>query len=199
MVQDLRILIIENNNDYRSFLSKVIANIDGAEISDAVSTGRHAIARLKQMPADLVLLQMETPAMEGLQTLEKLRESCPETDVIAISASNSENPEDAANAVQLGALDYISGFGMDLSEDGALSLRRRLLTLIGLYRARRNSRLAKQLHQEHLPAPCLNRRRRRSHSNGPAEMGRQISQINRNQSENRVARNRRIDRRAKRP
>ncbi len=153
MVEDLKILIIENNNDYRSFLSKVIANIDGAEISDAVSNGRHALARLKQAPVDLVLLQMEIPAMEGVKTLEKLRESCPETGVIAISASNLENPEDAANAVQMGALDFISGFGMDLGESGALSLRRRLMTLMGLYRARRNSRQAKQLHQEHLPMP----------------------------------------------
>ncbi|MFZ0932113.1 MAG: chemotaxis-specific protein-glutamate methyltransferase CheB [Syntrophobacteraceae bacterium] len=153
MVEDLKILIIENNNDYRSFLSKVLANIDGAQISDAVSNGRHAIARLKQAPVDLVLLQMELPAKDGVKTLAKLRESCPETGVIAISASNSENPEDAANAVQMGALDFISGFGMDLSEGCALSLRLRLMTLIGLHRARRNSRLAKQLHQENLPMP----------------------------------------------
>ena len=60
------------------------------------------LSRLKQTPVDLVMLQMETPAMDGVQTLEKLRESCPETGVIAISASNSENPEDAANAVRMG-------------------------------------------------------------------------------------------------
>ncbi len=65
-------------------------------------TDRHALARLKQLPVDLVMLQMETPAMDGVQTLEKLRESFPETGVIAISASNSENPEDAANAVRMG-------------------------------------------------------------------------------------------------
>ena len=106
-------------------------------------TVAYAIARLKQAPVDIVVLQMETPALDGVKTLEKLRESCPETGVIAISASSSENPEDAANAVQMGALDFISGFGMDLSEDEALSLRRRLMTLIGLYRARKNSRLGK--------------------------------------------------------
>ncbi len=155
MVENLKILIIENNKDYRSFLSKVIANIDGVEIIDAVSNGSNAIARLKQAPVDIVVLEMERPALDGVKTLEKLRESSPETGVIAISASSSENPEDAANAVQIGALDFISGFGMDLSEGEALSLRRRLMTLIGLYRARKNSRLAKQLHQEHLPAPKL--------------------------------------------
>ncbi len=155
MVGNLKILIVESNVDYRSFLSKVIANIDGAEIVDAVSNDRHALARLKQLPVDLVMLQMETPAMDGVQTLEKLRESFPETGVIAISASNSENPEDAANAVRMGALDFISGFGVDLSEHAALSLLRRLMTLIRLYRARRNSCRAKQLHQEHLPMPKL--------------------------------------------
>ena len=42
MVENLKILIVESNVDYRAFLSKVIANIDGAEIIDAVSNGRHA-------------------------------------------------------------------------------------------------------------------------------------------------------------
>ncbi|SPF38214.1 Chemotaxis response regulator protein-glutamate methylesterase [Syntrophobacter sp. SbD1] len=155
MLEDLKILLIESTDGYRSFLLKVIANIDGVELTDTVSNGRHALAKLKQAPVDLVLLQMESLAMTGVTILETLRESYPETGVIAISASDSANPEDAANVVQMGALDFISGFGMDLSEGGALSLRRRLMTLIGLYRARRNSRLAKQLHQEHLPMPKL--------------------------------------------
>ena len=116
-------------------------------------TAANAVSRLKQAPVDLVVLQMEMPAMDGVKTLEKLRESHPETGVIAISASNSENPEDAVKAAQMGALDFISSFGMDLSESGALSLRRRLMTLIGLYRARRNSRLAKHLHVEQPPVP----------------------------------------------
>ncbi len=155
MDEDLKILIIENNNDYRSFLSKVIENIAGAQIADAVANGRIAIARLKWTPVDLVLLQMETPVTENVKTLETLREAYPEMGVIAMSASGSENPEDAANAAQMGALDFISGFGMDLGEDASLSLRRRLMTLIGLYRARRNLHRAKPLHQKLLPMPNL--------------------------------------------
>ena len=54
-----------------------------------------------------------------------------------MSASGAEDFRDAAKAAQLGALDFICGFGANLGEEAALSLRRRLMTLIGLCRARR--------------------------------------------------------------
>ena len=150
MSQALRVLIVEKNNEYRCFLSKVIRGIDESiEIADPVAHGINAAASLQKSPADLVLLQVEAPLAESVKVLEKLRQAYPETGVIAMSASGAENSLDAAKAAQLGALDFICGFGADLGEDAALSLRRRLMTLLGLCRARRNSRLARQLRQEH--------------------------------------------------
>lgn len=149
----MRVLIVVKNNDYRCFLSKVIRAIDEAiEIADPVAHAINAAVSLQKSPADLVLLQVETPLTEGVKVLEKLRQCFPDTGVIAMSASGAESSLDAAKSAQLGALDFIGGFGADLGEEAALSLRRRLMTLIGLCRARKNSRLARQLRQESAPA-----------------------------------------------
>lgn len=151
MSHSFRVLIVEKSVEYRGFLAKVIKGIDtGIEIADPVPNGISALASLKHKPADLVLLQVETPLAESVKTLEKLRQYYPETGIIAMSASSGEEPRDAAKAVQMGVLDFLCGFGLDVSENAALSLRRRLMTLIGLHRARRNSRLTRQLRQEHV-------------------------------------------------
>ena len=148
----MRVLIVEKNDDYRCFLSKVIRGIDETiEIVDGVLNAVSVIESLRKKPADLVLLQVETPLVHSVKILERLRESYPETGVIAIGASGAEDPRDAANAVRLGVLDFLSDPGGDLGEEAALFLRRRLMTLFGLYRARRNSRLARRLQQEHAP------------------------------------------------
>jgi two-component system, chemotaxis family, protein-glutamate methylesterase/glutaminase len=153
MIQDLKIFIVENNDVYRTFLSKVVANIEGTHLDGAVADGRMAACRLKHTPVDLVLLQLEMPGMDGVKILEKLQESHPDIGVIALSASQSQAPEKTVKALQMGALDCISNAAMDVSDAGALALRRRLMTLIGLFRARRNSRMAKRLHEEHAPMP----------------------------------------------
>ncbi len=154
MSHSFRVLIVEKSLEYRGFLARVIRDIDtGIEIADPVANGTGALASLKRKPADLVLLQVETPLGESVKTLEKLRRSYPETGIIAMSASCAEDPLDAAKAARMGVLDFLCGFGLDISENAALSLRRRLMTLIGLHRARRNSRLVRQCRQEHVIVP----------------------------------------------
>jgi two-component system chemotaxis response regulator CheB len=151
MFDKLKILIVDNSDAHRAFLAKVVSQTDGAEVVDTASNGRIAMARLKQIPVDLVLLEMEMPLMDGLATLGMLREAHPDVGVVMVSQTPSENNEKAVKALQMGALDFISKLGMEDSDGGVPALRRRLMTLTGLFRARRNSRMAKQLSDEHKP------------------------------------------------
>ena len=151
MTDDLKILIVDNDDAHRTFFSKVLAETGGAEVVDTASSGRMAIAKLKQKTVDLVFLAMELPLMDGLETLEKLRDSHPDIGVVILSTSPCENNEKIVKALQMGALDFVSKAGLDVSDGGSMLLRRRLLTLMGLFRARRNANLAKQLQNEYLP------------------------------------------------
>ncbi|MGC9196811.1 MAG: chemotaxis protein CheB [Syntrophobacteraceae bacterium] len=148
MSQSLKVLIVEKNDDNRNFVAKVIRGIGGGiESVDSVANGISAVARLKQHPADIVLMEVDTPLAESVKILERLHKSYPEMGIIAIS-EGAEELFDAVQTAQLGLLDSMSSLGMDFSEEAALSLRRRIMTLIGLYKARRNSQLTRQLHNE---------------------------------------------------
>jgi two-component system, chemotaxis family, protein-glutamate methylesterase/glutaminase len=169
MTEDLKILIVDNNDANRDFLSKVVSHTEGAEVAGTASNGRIAVAKLKQLPVDLVLLEIEMPLMDGLKTLEKLRESYPDVGVVVVSASNSENSENVIKALQMGALDFISKFGMDDGHNGVSTLRRQLMALMGLFRARRNTRLAKQLSDERSPTSEIGRSQNIRDSVPPAQ------------------------------
>ncbi len=154
MADFLKILILNDDEARCVFLSKVVGNIEETELSGVVPNGRLALARLKQVPVDIVLLDVEKPHADGINVLEKLHESNPDMGVILVGAAGSENSEKVVRALQLGALDFIN-IGADFSDAGALALRRRLVTLIGLVRARRNARLAKQFWSEKTVAPAV--------------------------------------------
>ncbi len=139
----LKIMIVDDNDAYREFLAEVAGGIEGAEIVAAVSSGRLAITRLKQVTVDLVLLDIEMPLMDGVETLEKIREAHPEVGVIMVSAFHYDGTDKVIRALEMGALDFVSKVGMDDDSSTVTGLRRRLMTLLGLFRARRNARLTR--------------------------------------------------------
>jgi two-component system chemotaxis response regulator CheB len=97
----------------------------------------------------MVLLDIEMPFMDGVEVLEKIRESYPDIGVVMVSAFHYDGTDKVIKALEMGALDFVSKVGMD--DDGSdtiLGIRRRLTMLMGLFRARRNARFAKQLSGE---------------------------------------------------
>lgn len=145
----LKVLIVDDSDAYRGLLCEVVTSIEGAEVAAAVSSGRLALGRLKQTPVDMVLLDIEMPFMDGVEVLEKIRESYPDIGVVMVSAFHYDGTDKVIKALEMGALDFVSKVGMD--DDGSdtiLGIRRRLTMLMGLFRARRNARFAKQLSGE---------------------------------------------------
>lgn len=69
------------------------------------SSGREAWDYLSRHPADLVILDMYMPQMNGLETLLKLRRQGMKADVIMITAAN--DGATVEEAMHLGVMDYL--------------------------------------------------------------------------------------------
>jgi two-component system cell cycle response regulator DivK len=65
-----RIAVVEDNPDNRLLLQ---AMLDGAYEIEEYESGTHAVAAITQHPADLVLLDISLPGMDGLEVLRHLR------------------------------------------------------------------------------------------------------------------------------
>lgn len=148
MPEDLKILLVDNNGPFLTYLSKVVAQTEGAKVVETASNGRIAIAKIMQHQVDLVLLEMDLPLMDGLETLGRLRKSHPTVGVVMMSGALTEKSERVVRALKMGALDFISKSGIEATETGALTLRRRLLPILGLLRARKSSSLTRNLLDE---------------------------------------------------
>ena len=68
-------------------------------------SGMDALMRLKNTKVDMVLLDIDMPQMNGIETVECMKSFVPEIPVIFLTASGLE--EDVVSAIKLGAVNYL--------------------------------------------------------------------------------------------
>ncbi len=73
---------------------------------DTAHGGEEALQRMQTEPADVVLLDLRMPGMDGLATLKTIKERWPETEVVIITGYPSVYT--AREAVRLKAFDYLA-------------------------------------------------------------------------------------------
>ncbi|MDR3671037.1 MAG: chemotaxis response regulator protein-glutamate methylesterase [Holophaga sp.] len=105
--QKLRVFIVDDTVVYRRILSDVVEAMNDVVLVGTAPHGRLAIAKLEQTPADLVLLDVEMPEMDGLETLGELRRRFPDISVVMISGSNQGSAETTMRCMDLGALEFL--------------------------------------------------------------------------------------------
>ena len=71
--QQQRILIVEDEPTIRNLLSEVLA--DAGHAVHAAAGGREALARLKDTTIDLVVLDLQMPALNGLEVCQRIRQA----------------------------------------------------------------------------------------------------------------------------
>src|SRR5437868_14344190 len=131
------ILIVDDEPGIRQSLKGVLED-EGYKASVAES-GEACIESLRKRPFDVVLLDVWLPGMDGLETLEKVREIENAPEVIMISGHGTI--ETAVRATKLGAYDFLE---KPLSIDKTLILIKNAIESKKL--RRENVDLKKQLH-----------------------------------------------------
>jgi DNA-binding NtrC family response regulator len=100
----IRVLIVDDDTSMAKYLQSYLArrNFDVS----AAGSGEEAIRMFRVYDPTLVLLDLAMPGMNGIDTLERMKQIKPDVSVIMLSAQN--NPELIFKASKLGADDYIS-------------------------------------------------------------------------------------------
>ena len=77
------ILIIDDEKAIRKTLSEILS-YEGYKIEEA-SDGEEGLRRFREKTYDVVLCDIKMPKLDGIEFLEKVRESNPDVPVIMIS------------------------------------------------------------------------------------------------------------------
>jgi two-component system chemotaxis response regulator CheB len=104
----IRVLVVDDSAVIRRLVSDELAKDPDLEVAGTATNGKIALARLPQVNPDLVILDIEMPEMNGLETLRELRKTYRHLPVIMFSSLTERGATATLDALFLGATDYFT-------------------------------------------------------------------------------------------
>ena len=102
-MDSIRVLVVD---DERDFATAVVARLARRGFrASAVFGGREAIESVKETEYDAIVLDLKMPEMDGLQTLQAVREIDPHVEVIVLTGHGTVAA--GIGGMQLGAADFL--------------------------------------------------------------------------------------------
>jgi two-component system, chemotaxis family, protein-glutamate methylesterase/glutaminase len=104
----IRVLVVDDAVVVRSRVSKILSSDPELEVVGVAANGRIALAKIPRLNPDVIVLDIEMPEMDGLETLAVIREIYPQLRVIMFSTSTRTGAIATLEALSLGASDYVT-------------------------------------------------------------------------------------------
>ncbi len=131
------VLIVDDTVVYRKILTGIVTPLaDGGLVATAPS-GALALKKLAQTRFDIVLLDVQMPDMDGIETLTRIRAEFPDIAVAMVSAATAKGSETAIKALNLGALDLIRKPQGQSAADSERMLRNAISSVMRVIETRR--------------------------------------------------------------
>ena len=101
-----KILIADDSVVIRRVLANVLSEEPDLEVVGTAPDGRLALAKVSQSNPDLIILDVQMPNLDGLDTLKEIRLHYPSLPVVMFSQFTRAGAETTIDALLLGAQDY---------------------------------------------------------------------------------------------
>lgn len=113
MAATIRVLIVDDQESYRSAARLVVELADGFEVAGEATSGEDAIALVDELHPDLVLMDVKMPGIDGLEATRRILAGHPDVKVLVFSTYSAEDYE--RPALEAGAVGFVSksDFGPD--------------------------------------------------------------------------------------
>jgi DNA-binding NarL/FixJ family response regulator len=105
VVEPLRLVLIDDQTTIRQALKIMLECEPGFEVVGGAADGISGINLVKELRPDIVLVDIEMPGLDGIETTRLLTERCPWAKVLVLSGQ--DHPEYLTRAFQVGAKGYL--------------------------------------------------------------------------------------------
>lgn len=100
-------LVVDDTILYRRVIREAVEALPGCVCAGTAADGAAALERIAQGGIDLVLLDVEMPVLNGLDTLRRIKREYPRVGVIMVSGVNKDAAATTITALQEGALEFV--------------------------------------------------------------------------------------------
>jgi two-component system chemotaxis response regulator CheB len=110
----IRVLVIDDSALVRKMLSAMLSSDPGIEVVGTAADPMIAREKIKELNPDVLTLDVEMPHMDGVTFLDHLMRLRP-MPVVMVSTLTGDGAEITLRALELGAVDFVSKPGTDLT------------------------------------------------------------------------------------
>jgi len=101
-----RVLVADDHESSREFVRTVLEH-SGCVVDEAID-GREALAKVRENPPDLVVLDLHMPGLDGFAVMEELRQDARYRSLPVVALTASAMQGDRERALTAGFVDYMT-------------------------------------------------------------------------------------------
>jgi NarL family two-component system response regulator LiaR len=103
--RQIRLVVVDDHVVVRSGLSAILLAFDDLKLVGEAGNGEEGVRLCRQIQPDVVLMDLVMPGMDGITATKSIRESCPKTQVIALTSFVEDERVQAV--LKAGAIGYL--------------------------------------------------------------------------------------------
>ena len=108
MSAKIRVMLVDDSAVIRRLLTDVLAGDPELDVAGTAQNGQAALDKLSIINPDIIILDVEMPVMDGLETLAEIRKRQPRLPVIMFSSITERGAAVTLEALGRGANDYVT-------------------------------------------------------------------------------------------
>lgn len=101
----IKLALADDQNLFRKGMSMLLRELEGMEVTLECANGKDLLKAIAVVPVDIVLLDLEMPVMDGVETMKRMRTDHPEVKVVVLSMHSEE--KFIVHLMELGANGYL--------------------------------------------------------------------------------------------
>jgi two-component system, NarL family, nitrate/nitrite response regulator NarL len=101
----IRLVVVDDHALFRKGLVSLLEEMPDFVVVGEAANGQEALPVVERVQPDIILLDINMPVMDGIQTLSAIRKSHPEQKILMLTIS--QNDDDLISAIVTGANGYV--------------------------------------------------------------------------------------------
>lgn len=123
----IRVLVVDDSAVIRKLVTQTLEQDEAFAVVGTAPNGVLALQKIPQLEPDIVVLDVEMPEMDGIETLRNIRSRFPELKVVMFSTLTERGASVTIEALTLGASDYATKVSNSGGESSTAVLRNELV------------------------------------------------------------------------